>query len=72
MDKCTNVIMKLLLNLQVHQSNYEAGYRLLHITYPVNDPELEEVGFFDVYPESNSANFQGTWSNYPWLKNGQY
>ena len=46
-------------------SNYEAGLRV----YDASDPAagLTEVGFFDMYPESDDATFDGgTWSNYPY------
>ena len=31
---------------------------------------LSEVGFFDVYPANDVANFNGTWSNYPYFDSG--
>jgi choice-of-anchor B domain-containing protein len=46
------------------QSNYEAGLRILWL-----DQEtwtLTQTGFFDVYPPSTTAQFRGTWSNYPY------
>ena len=54
----------------VFQSNYESGLRLLHFD-PNRDEKLVEYGYFDVYPSRTTANFQGTWSNYPFgLRNG--
>jgi len=31
---------------------------------------LSEAGFFDVYPGDDEAEFNGTWSNYPYFKSG--
>ena len=53
----------------VYQSNYRAGLRVLG-TENVAEGELEEMGYFDVYPQSNSAQFSGTWSNYPYFPSG--
>jgi len=53
----------------VFQSNYEAGLRLLHLDLPTGT--LTEYGYFDVFPSRTTANFEGTWSNYPFdLTNG--
>ena len=53
----------------VYQSNYRAGLRILDLAN-VAQGQLEEVAFFDVYPASNSAQFNGTWSNYPYFGSG--
>jgi hypothetical protein len=50
-----------------YQSNYHAGLRLLDVNNPTNP---QEVGFIDIYPSSNSAAFNGTWSNYPYFASG--
>ena len=50
-----------------YQSNYRAGLRLLDVNNPTNP---QEVGFIDIYPSSNSAAFNGTWSNYPYFASG--
>ncbi len=52
-----------------YQSNYRAGLRILDLDN-VAQGTLEEVAYFDVYPSSNSANFNGTWSNYPFFASG--
>jgi choice-of-anchor B domain-containing protein len=53
----------------VIQSNYESGLRILHME--VDTGELSEVAYFDVLPTRTTANFAGTWSNYPYdLKDG--
>lgn len=36
-----------------------------------SNSSLEEVAFFDVFPQATDATFDGTWSNYPWLKDGK-
>ena len=50
-----------------YQSNYRAGLRMLDVNNPLNP---EEVGFFDLYPSSDAASFNGTWSNYPYFSSG--
>jgi choice-of-anchor B domain-containing protein len=61
-------------NLYVHEgyiyeSNYRAGLRILESSDIANG-NLSEVAFFDVYPSSNSAQFNGSWSNYPFFSSG--
>ena len=50
-----------------YQSNYRAGLRLLDVS---NAPNAEEIGYFDCYPSSDAAQFNGTWSNYPYFASG--
>ncbi len=52
-----------------YQSNYRAGLRILELVDPAAGV-LAEVGFFDTYPSSNSPDFSGTWSNYPYFASG--
>jgi choice-of-anchor B domain-containing protein len=50
----------------IYESNYTSGLRLFD-TSGVPDGDLEEIGFFDVYPENDNPGFEGgTWSNYAW------
>jgi choice-of-anchor B domain-containing protein len=52
-----------------YQSNYGAGLRILHIDQANYD--LKEVAYFDCLPTAaKSAEFEGTWSNYPYFKSG--
>ncbi len=63
-------------NLYVHnglayRSNCESGLRVLDVSGIPDDPtgdNVEEVAFFDIYPEDNGdgdlVEFVGTWSNY--------
>lgn len=53
----------------VFQANYRAGLRILEIGDD-GSPTLSEVAFFDVYPGSNAASFNGAWSNYPYFASG--
>jgi choice-of-anchor B domain-containing protein len=50
-----------------YMSNYERGVTVLDITDP-SDPI--EVGFFDTYPVSDNAGFNGAWGVYPFLPSG--
>lgn len=53
---------------RMYQSNYVAGLRVIDISDPVNP---KEVGYFDTVPYGeNTPGFGGTWSNYPYFKNG--
>ena len=52
----------------MYQSNYVSGLRILDISNREN-PEL--VGFFDTVPWSeDTAEFDGSWSNYPFFPSG--
>merc|ERR1712071_19611 len=56
-----------------YQANYRAGLRILDIEPFLEDAEannLEEIGFFDVYPEDNDYGSDGSWGNYPWFESG--
>lgn len=53
----------------LYQSNYRAGLRILDLEDVANG-NLSEVAWFDVFPNSNSAEFNGSWSNYPYFESG--
>lgn len=53
----------------VYQSNYRAGLRILDSENVANGT-LAEVAWFDLFPTSNSAQFNGSWSNYPYFESG--
>jgi choice-of-anchor B domain-containing protein len=56
---------------RVYQSNYAAGLRILEFDdSSLAAGELDEVGFFDVLPGADPAEFAGTWSNYPYFDSG--
>ncbi|WP_181770537.1 choice-of-anchor B family protein [Amycolatopsis pittospori] len=52
-----------------YQANYQAGLRILDVS-GVTSAKLSEVGYFDIYPSGNAANFNGAWSNYPYFSSG--
>ena len=53
---------------RMYQSNYVAGLRVIDVSDPTNP---KEVGYFDTVPYGeNVPGFGGTWSNYPYFKNG--
>ena len=52
-----------------YESNYQAGLRILDLTN-VASGTMNEVGYFDVWPYGDSADFEGTWDNYPYLPSG--
>lgn len=54
---------------KVYEANYRAGLRVLDTT-PITSGKLHEVGFFDVYPADDAAEFNGAWSNYPFFASG--
>ncbi|WAC03893.1 choice-of-anchor B family protein [Lacinutrix neustonica] len=52
-------------------ANYRAGMRVLDVpTLLSSNNSASEIGFFDTYPSSNSANFNGAWSIYPYFASG--
>jgi choice-of-anchor B domain-containing protein len=54
----------------VYESNYTSGLRIF-TEGSVPSGDLQEVGWFDVYPENDNATFEGgTWSNYSWYDDG--
>ena len=52
-----------------YQANYRAGLRILELT-DISTGDLTEVAFFDVYPGSDAAAFNGAWSTYPYFASG--
>ncbi len=53
----------------VFQANYKGGLRVLEMT-DIENASLNEIGFFDTFPEANSAGYDGAWSNYPFFPSG--
>lgn len=51
------------------QANYSAGLRMLSLT-DVAAGELTEIGYFDVDPTTDAAQFSGSWSTYPYFESG--
>ncbi|HWC31634.1 MAG TPA: choice-of-anchor B family protein, partial [Actinomycetota bacterium] len=56
----------------LYQSNYTSGLRVLETAFVDDEenPRLEQVAFFDTYPETDDPIFEGTWSNYPFFESG--
>ena len=52
-----------------YQSNYEAGLRILDAS-AIAEGRLTEVGYFDTFPTSQSVQFGGQWSNFPYFESG--
>ena len=52
-----------------YQANYRAGMRVKDISDIANQ-NMSEIGYFDTYPSSNSANFSGVWNVYPFFGSG--
>lgn len=50
-------------------ANYSAGVRIIDIS-GLGSNTLTEVGFFDTFPASNGASFNGAWSVYPYFPSG--
>jgi choice-of-anchor B domain-containing protein len=49
------------------QANYRSGLRIFDIT---NRTAPVQVAWYDTYPGSDSAQFNGIWSNYPFFASG--
>ncbi len=47
-------------------ANYRSGIRVIDIA-AIGDKNISEIGFFDTYPSSNSAAFNGVWNVYPYF-----
>jgi choice-of-anchor B domain-containing protein len=53
----------------VYETNYRAGLRIMS-TKEIGSGKMEEVAYFDTIPNSNSAQFSGTWSSYIYFDSG--
>jgi len=52
----------------IFESNYSSGLRIFDAN---DDPENPtEVGWYDTYLANDNANFNGTWSNFPFFPSG--
>jgi choice-of-anchor B domain-containing protein len=51
-------------------ANYTAGVRILDIS-DISNGNMVESGFFDSFPNNNSASFNGVWSVYPFFTSGK-
>ena len=53
----------------VYQSDYEAGVRILRIDN-LSKAAMSEVAYFDTFPASDHAAFNGSWNNYRFPASG--
>ena len=53
----------------LYQANYTSGLRVLDISR-IADGVLTNTAAFDVYPETDAAQFNGSWSVYPFFASG--
>ena len=51
------------------QANYRAGVRMIDVE-SISSNTMTEVGFFDTYPDDDTANFDGAWNVYPFFASG--
>lgn len=54
---------------KVYEANYRAGLRILDHSR-IAQGVLDEVGFFDVVPQSEESGFDGAWNVYPFFASG--
>lgn len=52
-----------------YESNYQSGLRLVDVRTP-EKANMKVIGHFDIYPESNKAEFNGAWNVYPFFPSG--
>ncbi|HUF40195.1 MAG TPA: choice-of-anchor B family protein [Anaerolineales bacterium] len=58
-----------ILDGYAYQSNYTSGLQILDLSNIATGP-LIRAGYFDTYIPNNNANFNGSWSNYPFFESG--
>lgn len=51
-------------------ASYTAGLRILNTSAITSTNTLNEVGFFDTFPSTNAAQFDGVWNTYPFYPSG--
>ncbi|MEM7166529.1 MAG: choice-of-anchor B family protein [Planctomycetota bacterium] len=51
----------------LYEANYRSGVRIFDVTNPL---AAVEVAYFDTYPGSDSANFNGLWNVFPYFPSG--
>jgi len=52
-----------------YQANYTRGLRILKLN-DLSQSNMEEVAYFDTYPENDGLGFPGAWNVYPFFDNG--
>ncbi len=51
-------------------ASYTAGLRILNTANIATTNTLNEIAFFDTYPSSNTAEYEGVWNTYPFFASG--
>lgn len=54
---------------RVYQANYTSGLQILSLD-DISSGSLQEVAWFDTFPENDTLSFDGAWSNYPFFESG--
>ena len=57
------------LGKRVFAANYSSGLRVMQFNDLANQ-DMNEIAFFDTFPDSDAKNFSGAWSVYPFLPSG--
>lgn len=52
-----------------YYASYTAGVRMIDIT-DIANKNLNEIAFFDTFPENNNTSFNGAWNVYPYFESG--
>ncbi len=50
-------------------ANYAAGMRVMDIS-DIENGNMTETGYFDVFPSNNTSGFNGAWTVYPYFESG--
>lgn len=50
-------------------ANYTAGMRAIDIS-DIENGNMTEIGYFDVYPSNNNSGYNGIWNVYPYFESG--
>ncbi len=54
---------------KAYMANYRSGLRIVDVSNVAN-ANLQEVAYFDTYPQNDNASFNSAWSNYPYFASG--
>lgn len=54
---------------EFYLANYQAGIRVIDIS-DIENGNMTETGYFDVYPSGNSSGYDGAWNVYPYFDSG--
>ncbi|GAB5398614.1 MAG: hypothetical protein Aureis2KO_01990 [Aureisphaera sp.] len=50
-------------------ANYKAGLRVVDIS-DIENGNMSEIGYFDIYPNNDTAGYDGAWNVYPYFGSG--